>query len=129
MSDPATLCPYGCDVQVEEGGPRDHGRYHCPKCMRCVPALTLARAAYARGGEVAWQAPDPPPDSARNVLALYRRHQPAGVVQVIVAEFGSEGKWLARDHDYRLTYLDEDTVFGWRELPGVARQFTHTTKP
>lgn len=60
-----------------------------------------------------------PPDNSRLVLALYRRHLPQGVIQVIVAEFGSEGRWLARDHDYRLTYLDSISVLGWRELPDV----------
>ena len=31
--------------------------------------------------------------------------------------FGSEAKWVAEDHDGRLTYLDEGTVVGWQEMP------------
>jgi hypothetical protein len=38
---------------------------------------------------------------------------------VIVAIFGSEGKWVALDHDLRRTYLDEGTVLGWCELPDI----------
>ncbi len=46
---PATLCPFGCDVKVVEGGPADFGRYHCPRCMRSTPALMIAQVSYARG--------------------------------------------------------------------------------
>lgn len=47
--DPSALCPFGCDAQLREGGHRDEDRYHCPRCMRCAPALTIASAAYERG--------------------------------------------------------------------------------
>lgn len=35
----------------------------------------------------------------------------------IIGFYGSEGKWLAYDHDGRTTYLDQGVVLGWRELP------------
>lgn len=47
--DSSMLCPFGCDAYVREGGNRDQGRYHCPRCMRCASAPSMAHAAYERG--------------------------------------------------------------------------------
>jgi hypothetical protein len=58
------------------------------------------------------------PDNPRAVLALYASGGRTGSKpRPIVAVFGSEGKWVAEDHNYRRTYLDPGTVLGWRELP------------
>jgi len=71
-----------------------------------------------------------PPDTSRTVLALYRpHHRPLTRARLITAEYGSEGKWLAIDHDFRLTELDPGTVLGWREMPEVPEQFTHRVSP
>lgn len=64
----------------------------------------------------------PTPGSSRAVFALHRRRDNIKP-KIIVAIFGSESKWLALDHDGRLTYLEEGTVLGWREMPTVPEQF------
>lgn len=58
------------------------------------------------------------PDNGRAVLILYRTVR-TNRGRIIVARFGSEGKWLAEDHDLRLTYLERDFVIGWREMPEI----------
>ena len=71
----------------------------------------------------------PPPDHRREVLVLYRKHDMLQQVRVIVGCYGSEGKWLAYDHDRRTTYLDDAAVLGWRELPEVPEQFARAKTP
>lgn len=51
LAEPWAICPSCCSCTVVDGWGRDAGRYSCPRCMRCVPAMTLARAAYQRGQE------------------------------------------------------------------------------
>lgn len=58
-----------------------------------------------------WRTAAVPPSHGRPVLALM-----VGVRRPIVAVFGSESKWLALDHDGRLTYLGE-SVLVWCEMP------------
>ncbi len=62
---------------------------------------------------------DRAPDNGRTVLALFTRHHIQSKPQIIIAFFGSEGKWCAEDHNGRVTYLDNALVHGWRELPEV----------
>lgn len=63
-----------------------------------------------------WSPARVPPDSGRKVLAAYARRATM-LPTLIVARFGSEGKWVAEDHDMRVTYLDQGTVIGWQEMP------------
>ncbi len=53
---------------------------------------------------------DHAPDHKRTVIVLFHGRQ-------IMAFFGSEGKWCAEDHTYRVTYLDNAQVQGWCEQP------------
>ncbi len=64
--------------------------------------------------ETSWKSGEP--TNARPVLARYDRHS-RGHWRAIVAFVGSEGKWMALDHDERITYLQPGCVFGWREIP------------
>jgi len=66
--------------------------------------------------EKSWTPAREPPDNGRKVLAVYSRRMTM-LPTLIVARFGSEGKWVAEDHDMRVTYLDQGTVIGWREMP------------
>lgn len=45
-SDRAMLCASGCERKIERGL---DGHWHCPSCMRSMPASSVALAAYTRG--------------------------------------------------------------------------------
>lgn len=61
---------------------------------------------------------DRAPDSSREVEAVWASGWPTGPLpRLIIAVFGSEGKWCAVGHDLRRTILEKGTVLAWRELP------------
>ncbi len=68
--------------------------------------------------EKRWTPARQPPNNGRRVLVTYARRATI-LPLLIVARFGSEAKWVAEDHDGRLTYLEEGTVVGWQEMPAV----------
>lgn len=70
------------------------------------------------GVESVWTPARCPPDNARTVLVVWKLTHRI-LASLIVARFGSEGMWMAEDHDGRLTYLDPGTVVGWQELPNI----------
>lgn len=60
---------------------------------------------------------DRAPDSPRTVQAVYAPGWPTGPrPRLITAVFGSEGVWVAEDHDWRRTCLKPGTVLAWRDL-------------
>lgn len=63
-----------------------------------------------------WFPAKSPPDNRRRVMVCCK--SPVHLLpQLIFGRFGSEGKWVAEDHDGRLTYLDPWLVVGWQETP------------
>jgi hypothetical protein len=58
------------------------------------------------------------PAHTRPVLALFRLTYHSKP-RVIVAVYGSEGRWVAEDHNQRRTYLDATSILAWREQPAI----------